>query len=446
MTDPTTEAYLKQCQTSDGGLRTAVQGAVLPPALRQSFGERLLPRPLFVPEPLMRRFADDVIRMFHLITSLPERLFDGDLPRYCRALGIEDRAAALMCRLGGGAPPLYARADMYHDGTSFKMLEFNIASELGGVDRAGEIPRALLQVDTFAGFAAEHDLTFTDTGLQVAAALRAAGQRVSPGREPVVALLEGPGGMVQYGGLWRAFQELMRGQGLDDFLLGEVDEVREENGRIHLHGRPLDVIVRCFAIDQICADPDGERLVEPIFRAHENGAVALWTPMESNLFGNKGCLALLSDPAHHHAFTAEELALVDRVLPWTRSLLGDVPDDVMAHCRHRREQLILKPNGRYGGSGIVAGWETGADRWERELVAAAAEGCVIQERVIPRTEPVVNPRTGLIEQWQAAWGLFLTPDGYAGAYARALPAGQSAVIGISVNPGTCTAGVFLSPS
>jgi hypothetical protein len=441
-----TASYLDECGSPHSLLRTAVHDAVLPPALLGSAGQRLLARPLFVDEAEMRSFSEDVIRLFDLITSLPTRLFDDDLDRYCAALRIDGRRAALMRRLGGGAPPLYGRADMYHDGTSFKLLEFNIASELGGVDRAGEIPRALLGVDAFASFAARHDLRFTHTGCRVAESLRTAGKSVAGNRAAVVALLEGPGGMAKYGAYWRSFQELMRGLGLD-LQIGEIGEIRTRSGKLFLGKTPIDVILRCFSVDQICDAADGEALVEPIFRAHEENTVVLWTPMESNLFGNKGCLAMLCDPRRRAAFSADELALVDRILPWTCSLDRESiagSEKLLDYCRARRAELILKPNGSHGGVGIVAGWTATDREWDRALRDGSTAGCIVQERVIPRAELVVDPATGSLGMWQAAWGLFVTPDGYAGAYARALPAAENAVIGISANGNTRTAGVFLS--
>lgn len=445
VTDHVTQRYLEECLAPGGGLRTAMQDAKLPAALFESAGQRLLPRPLFVPEAEMRRFADDVIALFHLITALPQRLFGGDFDRFCAELRIDPRRAALMRSLGEATPPLYGRADMYHDGRRFKLLEFNIASELGGVDRAGRIPAALLGVDTFGAFASRHGLVYTDTGRQVAAVLRRAGEIVASGREPAVALLDGPGGMTNYGVYWRSFQELMGELGLD-FHVGEVSDVRDREGKLFLRTTPIDVILRTFSVDEICAEPDGHALVEPIFRAHRAGSVVLWTPMASSLYGNKGCLALLSDPRWHSHFTAEELALVDRVLPWTRSLGGTSveEDQLLRECRERREELILKPNANYGGSGIIAGWETSNEAWRRALKEGAVTGCVVQERVIPRPEPVVDPQTRQVNDWWAAWGLFVTPDGYAGAYARALPARASAVIGVGANAGTRTSGVFLT--
>jgi hypothetical protein len=442
-TDPVSDEYVRRCSSPGSRLCDAVRDAKLPAAMYESAGQRLLPRPLFVDDAELRAFTDATVRLHDLITSLPQRLFGDDLDRYCAALGIDGRRGALIRRLGGDAPPLYGRADMYHDGTSFKLLELNIASELGGVDRAGEIPRALLEVDAFAAFADEHGLTFTHTGRAVADVLRAEGKAVAPDREPVVALLEGPGGMALYGSYWRSFRELMRGLGLD-FHVGEVGELRLRGGKLWLGASPIDVILRCFSVDQICDAPDGAALVEPIFRAHEAGTVRLWTPMESNLFGNKGCLALLSDARWRSAFTDDECALVDRVLPWTRALSRTSDPEELDRCRAAQTELILKPNAGYGGAGILAGWETTEREWRRALRDGASVGCIVQRRVVPRLEPVIDPDTKRLEHWQAAWGLFLTPNGFAGAYARALPAGESAVIGIGANAKTRTAGVFLS--
>lgn len=443
--DQVTRRYLEYC-LGDPGLREVTRELTLPTALAQSTGHQLLPRPLFVAAQQLHDFADDLSRLFGLLTLLPSLLFDGDLDRYCAALQLDERRARLMRSLGGGTPPQYGRADMYHDGTAFKLLEFNIASELGGIDRAGGIPGALLGAAPFAAFAAAEGLTYTHTGERVARTLRAAGAAMGAA-DPTIALLDGPGGLAVSGPAWLSVQETMRGFGLD-FHLGEVGDVTERNGALYLRGTKIDVILRTFSVEELCAAPDGEALAEPVLRAHRAGTVALWTPMESSLFGNKTCLGLISDPRTQARLTPGERALVDRVLPWTRSLAGDLgqaDEEVVARCLDNRERMILKPNAGYGGAGVVAGWECGDAAWLQALKASTPDGCVVQERVVPRGEPVVDPETGVTADWQAAWGMFLTPDGYAGTYARLVPAGERAVIGASAGPNARIAGVFATP-
>lgn len=444
MTDRVTESYIRECLAAGSPLRHATTAATYLPVFHASCGTRMLSRPFFIDEAEIRGFAGDVTGLFDLLVSLPQRLFDGDIDRYCAALGIDARQARLMRRFGGGRPSLYGRADLYHDGSSFKLLEFNVGSELGGTDRA-EINRALLEVDAFRRFATEHRLDYVHTGQRIARMLRTAAVPVTGGADPVVALVEGNGGLAPYLHLVRSFQEMMRTLGVE-VVIGEIGQIRRRSGRLYLHGRPIDVVLRYFSADQIVDDPDGEREAEVVFRAHEDGEVVLWTTMESSLFANKGCLALLSEWRWRGAFSVAEAALLDRVLPWTRTLGADAPAGLLEHCMDNREQLILKPRADFAGAGIVVGWETSEQEWKDALASCRERGYVVQERVCPRPEPVVDPQTGLVEDWLATWDVFLTPEGYAGSHIRALPAGDSAVIGMGANPRARTTGVFNYPS
>ncbi|WP_327324806.1 hypothetical protein OG735_21545 [Streptomyces sp. NBC_01210] len=440
MSERVTETYNQQCLNGKTGLLHAMARAEFPPLFHESCGHRLLPRPFFIDEPQMRGFAADIRSVFDLLTQLPDRLFGGDLDAYCKALGIPERQAALMCRFSGGEPVPYGRADIYHDGTSFKLLEFNVGSELGGADRA-EIQRALLDVPDFRDFAEEQRLTYVHTGERIAAALRTAAAPLTGGADPVVALVEGDGGLAPYLHLVRSFQEMMQRLGID-LRVGEVSQIREQDGRLLLDGTPVDVVLRYFSAAQTVRTPGGEEAIEPILRAHEEGRVVLFTTFQSSLYANKGCLALLSDERGREAFTAAEQDLVDRVLPWTRELTPALVE----HCREHREQLIVKPRADFAGSGIHVGWELTDPEWRQVLDETAGRGFIAQERVVPRREPVVSPETGRTEDWMAAWDVFLTPDGYAGSHIRALPYGEGAVVGMGANPACRTSGPFLVPA
>lgn len=441
MTNRTTAAYVAGCAADGSGLRTAGLVADFSSVLSDKVARRVLPRPLFVDDAEIRRFADDAVRVFDLITSLPARLFDGDLRAYCAALRIPESWYPLLTRLGGGPPPLYARADMYHDGGSFQLLEFNIESNLGGLDRTGEIPRKFLEVDAFARFAAEHRLSHTHTGKRVAALLRELGAEVAEGREPTVVLLDGPGGLAEDGGESHSIGELMRRCGLD-FHVGELDEVSERGRHLFFRSRRIDVVLRDFSAHQLAVDPVARRCAELVFRKHEDREIVLWTPLESTLYSNKGCLAMLSDPRFRSAFTPGELALIDRVVPWTRAIGQDAAPEVLDECREHKDEILLKPNSLFGGAGIVAGWESDDRTWAEALRTAPRQGYVAQRRVVPDREPVVDPVSGEVEDWEATWGLYLTPGGYTGVSARVSPIGAGAVISMTANARTRAAGVF----
>ncbi|MHB8765882.1 MAG: hypothetical protein ACYDA8_16325, partial [Deferrisomatales bacterium] len=94
---------------------------------------------------------------------------------------------------------------------------------------------------------------------------------------------------------------------------------------------------------------------------------------------HKGCFEVLTDDAvAADHFTAEERRLFHRHVLWTRVVAprrttlprgeGDLPEYVRRH----REQLVLKPNRGYGGTGVYLGAHTGQGEWEALLDAALA--------------------------------------------------------------------------
>jgi hypothetical protein len=438
-----TGRYLAACGVPGNELSDIVGES---PELQELFvraNQPLLSRPLFTPAAQVNRFAQDAIGIFHLLTSLPDRLFGGDLVLYCDALAIGQREAELMLRLADRVPPLYGRADMYDDGDQFWLLEFNLGSELGGIERAGEIPKAFQRCRQFAEFAGSTGLDYVDTGKKVADALRDAAAGIDVYNNPVVALIDAPDSLAAYGAHWNSLRQVMQGHGLT-FLVGEINGLTYQRGKPMLDGRPVDVVLRCCSVAEMAAEANGMELMEPLMRAHETGAAVIWTPMASTLFANKGCLALLHEPRYQDLFTAREHDLIGRVVPPTYSLRIKDPFELherLSHCVARQDELILKPNDAYGAKGIVPGWSTDAQTWRAALDAAAGNGWIVQQRVRPRPEPVLMGDAREAVPCEAAWGMFFTPQGCAGSYARVLPAGAP-LIGLGADKRTQTAGAF----
>ncbi|MDQ1738712.1 MAG: hypothetical protein QOE53_364, partial [Pseudonocardiales bacterium] len=412
MTDAVTERYIERCLDRSSTLRSAVADAVLGQRYLECFGDRLMPRPFFVPETEIRQAADDLTDLFRVLLSLPERLFNGDLAAYCATVGFDCRQLGLMRRLGGKPPELYGRSDLYHDGSGFKLLEFNVGSQLGGIDQSQVMP-AVLRVPAFRDFAAEHRLGYVHTGQQIARSLRAAAAQVGATDSPVVALLEADGALRSLMPLMLSFQEMLAGCGID-LRLGEVSQVVNKGGKLYLDGSPVDVVLRYFSAKQLASGQAGAAAVEPILQAHEAGGTVLLTTLESLLYASKGCLAILSDPYWRPAFSRDEQELFDRVLPWTRLVIDtetDVDGDsvkLLDYCRAHREELILKPCDDHGGRGITVGWMVDDRDWADALDSAVSQMYIVQQRVRQRLEPVVNPATGQLEDWVACWSTFLT--------------------------------------
>jgi hypothetical protein len=435
--DAATRAYLTAVGEPESRLSKAVE-QVRSAATLASWGGEFLNRPLFVGETELRAFADDLHRLLGLLLSLPDRLFDGDLERFSDAVGVDAERSALMRRLGV-VPPATGRADVYHDGDAYRLLEFGIGSDHGGWDRSGEVPRAFLRDEAFAEFAAEHRLDYTHSPTELARTLRGLA-----GEDPVVALIEAPGALAEWTGTWQPLGAALRECGLRCHV-AELGDLSVRGGRLYIEGDRVDIVYRCFDTDQVLGDPEALALAERIFKMHEAGDVLLWTPLETNLFVEKGCVALLSDHGRSGCFSAEEQTLIDRVIPWTRSLSEPslrADPELLDRCRAERDQLILKPSGLFGGHGIVPGWETPDHEWHEALRAAASTSAIIQRRVLPRVEPVIDPDTQQSQPWHAVYGFYYTPTGFAGVHARVAPVDRSAVIGLTTNRSVRSSGVF----
>lgn len=423
-TDRVTDAYLRRCLDGDRGLLNVVGKAAFGEKFLAANATQLLPRPLFIAEDTITRFSEDLFVFFELLTSLPQRVFDGDLAAYCAALGMEERRAAILAQYPG-RPIRHGRVDAYHDGSALRLLEFNIGSALGGIDRA-EIGRMLLRVPEFAEFAADHGLTYVHTGEKIANVYREAAGELTGGADPVVGFIESASGFEGYVPAAESYVESMAVQGLE-LVMGRIDELTERDGRIYLRGRRIDLIQRHFTENEMVTEPGVAEAAERVFRAHDEGRVVCWTPLQSSLYHNKAALNLMSDSRLRHVFTTEEAELIDRVLPWSRLLTDTETEvdgrtvDLIDYCRANRADLIIKQQRSFQARGIVPGWDSSDAEWSAALAEGIAEGALVQRRVVRRSEQVVHPDTGVVDEYAGTWGVYVTPHGYAGTSLRAMP-------------------------
>ncbi|SCF24458.1 hypothetical protein GA0070216_107178 [Micromonospora matsumotoense] len=427
-----TDHYLRESSAEGSGLISALRDAPLPASYRTCWGSRMLPRPLFVAQQEIDSVAADICTVFDLLTSLPDRLYDGDVIRYCAALGIDQRRSTLLRSFSRQPITRYGRVDLYHDGGSFRILEMNVASDLGGIDRS-VLNSALLALPDFSRFAETHRLSFVHTGEHVNRAL----QNAAPCSDPAVAMICANGELARYRHLLDSSADMLRSLGTPVFL-GELGDVRVRGGRLYLHGSRVDVVLRYFTIDHAVDDED---VIASILDAHDSGNVTLWTTMDSSLYSNKGALSILSDPGLGIC-TAAERRMLDRILPWTRLLTPEL----VGRCLTEREHMILKPRRDFGGAGIHAGWEHSDQRWRSLVQSCVGQGYIAQRRVVPVAERISDPDTGTTQEWIATWGVFVTPLGYAGTDIRAAPASAGAVVNYGGNPATRVTGVFTYPA
>jgi hypothetical protein len=303
-----------------------------------------------------------------------------------------------------------------------------------------DMARALLDHPVLAEFAQAHRLEYVDT-LREQANNMFAESGFEPGSWPRVADTDWPSSYETMEPYMRHYTARLRKLGLDanPCHIGQL-EVHDE--RVWLHGKPVDIIDRLFMIEDLLEYPDAPALMEPILDAAAKGWVKIFTPMDDGLYASKGALAMLSDEANRSLFEPEELASLDRILPWTRmvrqgpvTLENGRRVDLLDYALTHQHDLALKPTLLHGGSGVLLGWreDTTAEAWQEQVRAALDGPYVIQRRIRP--VPELFPADGSDPiPWIVTWGAFTMVNGYGGIFARATTVASNVEV-INLNTG-----------
>lgn len=384
-----------------------------------SYDGQCLTRPVFLEHAEFSVLRNDLITLQGALASLPDRLFGGDLAAFARSVGMADAQVTAVLRGRSETPTRLGRADVFRDEAAFRVMELNLGSALGGLDNA-ILNRAFLSHPAVADFVAAHGLTHVDTMGALVGTLREECQ-IPDGARPLIAVADWPDSFEILERQLRYSAAMLARYGLEAIAC-HLGQLRVAGGRVRLDGRPVDVIYRVFLIKDLL-DPAAAELIDPLLRAAEREQVQIFAPMDAEVYGSKGALALLSDEANRHLFTGPELASLDRILPWTRMLRsgrvtvdGGGQADMAEYAVAQREHLVLKPTALHSGAGVIQGWQASPGDWQRQLKAATGGPFVLQRRVRPLAEPF--PADGGPVPWVLWWGAFLSAEGYGGMIVR----------------------------
>ncbi|MGD0606384.1 MAG: hypothetical protein ABSA53_22720 [Streptosporangiaceae bacterium] len=414
-----TELYLKETARRGMAPRDLIEvaNAEMDLAATTYFG-RCMTRPVFLGQAEAQQLTADLDNLFQALTALPGRLFGGDFAAFARAVGLTEDQVTAVVRSRGPALARMGRADLYPDASGFRLMEINMGSTTGGGDNA-MLNRAMLAHPALAEFVQAHSLSYVDTLAEVAKTVMAE-CGISAHDGSLVAAADWPPAVETFSAVLHTSAKELAGHGLD-LVPCHLGQLSLRDHRVWLGDRPVDVIYRVFMIEDLL-HPDGPTLIDPILRAAERGEVKIFTPMDSELYGSKGALALLSDEANRQLCTAAERASLDRLLPWT-SMLRSGPVtvagervDLLEYATAEREDLILKPTAMHGGLGVTAGWLAGAAEWDERLRTQLGGPYVLQRRIRP--VPELFPGEAGPEPWVLTWGAFLCGPGYGGMWVR----------------------------
>lgn len=420
-------AYLERQLAAGVGPEALTRAALDSDVLRYRYPGPFLANPVFLDADEVANLAADLRTVYDELTGVLDWGFDGDVGRLSAAIGLSSWEQLSLRRaldLGPSTPKPFGRADLMHDANGFALLELNVTTGLGGLENS-YLADEMLTHPLLEDFAAEHRLSCVDTTECLLDTLAAGyDDRVAP--DGLVALVDWPANFVGQGPAVRQLAALMTDRG-QPTVACHVGQLRRRNHRLWVYGhrQPVARVVRFFQLEDICSEA-AYAMVAPLFDTLAAGRVQMYAPLDTDLYGSKGVLAMLSARGDD----SPAVAAAGRLVPWTRWVTAELDHPVggvgaaLEVASDQQLELVLKPAMASGGSGVVPGWTVSTEVWGAAVSAAVGRPYVLQQRVHPRPEPVLEAvdRPGAR---YLNWGVFLVDHsigghgGFGGCWVRA---------------------------
>jgi len=174
--------------------------------------------------------------------------------------------------------------------------------------------------------------------------------------------------------------------------LADPRELQFDGKELTASGKKIDLVYRRVLMNEIVARfAECKALVDAVAA----NAVCVANHFRCKIPHVKAFFAVLTDERNDGLFSFGERELIRKHVPWTR-VLADVRTahhgesiELLKFLRGARENLVLKPNDEYGGTGVKLGWESSEADWDATIATAVAatQGCwIVQERIPIRRE------------------------------------------------------------
>jgi uncharacterized circularly permuted ATP-grasp superfamily protein len=347
--------------------------------------------PSFVRPHLLARAQWDAlrgaaVRVMETAARVAREVFDGDVDRLCAFLGVPEEEVAWVKLDPGLGDVQLSRLDAFltPDGPHFVEINSDAPAGFGYGDRMARLVREL---PVFRRFEREVAVSYHGSSEALVRAVAACWRASGGTGRPRIAIAD-----------WeevetRADQQLLREAFLArgfDCVLADPREMDVRGGRLNAGGAPVDLVYRRAVLSELVGR---EIEVQPFMGAYRHGLCPFVNSFRCRLSEDKAFFAILTDESFGYLLSAEERALVARVLPWTRRVEERWTEkdgtriDLVPYAIAHRESLVLKPAHEWGGRSVVLGWETSPLDWAEALRAALGAPWVVQQRVAIPEEP-----------------------------------------------------------
>jgi hypothetical protein len=361
-------------------------------AERLFFGDRIhcpFLRPFFLDEAqvaLVRRVSETIARMGEAVVRAAL-----DEPRLVDAVALTDAERALVALDPGYSTASTAsRLDSFILPGSLQFAEYNAESP-AGLGYTEKLASRFEQLEVLARFRDRFDASpFSLMAPLLDALLASYREWGGTSNPPTIAIVD-----FRDVPTWAEFlilQAKFESLGVPTTVC-TPQELEFDGHRLAADGRSIDLVYRRVLINDILDKTDECRALVDAYAAR---AVCVANTFRCKIPHKKAFFALLTDERYGALFSPEEREIAARHVPWTRLVTegrttrNGASVDLIPHIRRERQDLVLKPNDEYGGTGVTLGWEADEKGWDATLSRALGgeDGAwVVQEKIHVRREP-----------------------------------------------------------
>jgi hypothetical protein len=292
-----------------------------------------------------------------------------------------EEEAVVQIDSGYGAPDVSARLDGFlSDSGEFHFVEYN-ADSPGGLGYGDVLSEVFQQMPLVREFGKRFPFRTLPIRSFTFNALLKAYRRWGGKGLPNIAIVD-----------WKNAPTLKEFVLFEDFFqargcqvkIGSPEELQFDGKQVLLNDFPVDLLYKRVIVGELLQKFP---LDHSFYQAVRDHAVCMVNGFAVQMLFKKSLFALLSDPNYSSYFDSQTQRLIERHIPWTRKVremkttYGSDPVDLIPFISKNRTNMVLKPNGEYGGKGVLLGWECEEAEWQEAVAAALQSSYVVQERV-----------------------------------------------------------------
>jgi glutathionylspermidine synthase len=151
------------------------------------------------------------------------------------------------------------------------------------------------------------------------------------------------------------------------------DELEFKEDRLYYNGKMIDIIYRRLVTRDMMDRYDD---LQPLINGIKANQTCIIGSIKSQIVHTKKYFEALHHKRVRAYFSAEELAYIDKHIPYTSAL---IKDDNFSKYVKNKDDYIIKPVDLYASKGVYAGKEFDEKEWSNLLETSIAEGYIIQE-------------------------------------------------------------------